>query len=195
MGHDGVRDGAVSGGSRIRVEDLQAQSVRDAVADSARVDEHSPVREGRDQTSSVSDAERGVERDRLPDPIDVAFGDAVVPEDGSSKIGALDLETSLAGRALTESKVVHDACGEQQVFVVVGVIQTALVVGYQAGEEEGADAVVDDRPAHGGARDREAGIGKRPGREHEDVVHVLERTDIVLEQTVAREPLSAMIGP
>jgi transcriptional regulator GlxA family with amidase domain len=67
---------------------------------------------------------------------------------------------------------VHDGGGEEQVLVVVGVIQTALMVGQQAGEEEAADAVVDDRPAHRGACDCEAGIGKRSRREHEDVVHV-----------------------
>ena len=172
MGHDGVRDGAVSSGPRIDLEDLLAQSVRYPVGDSARVGEDSPVREGREQAASVSDAERRVQCDRLPDPVDVAFGDAVPPKDGSSQIGALDLETSLACRALTESKIVHDGGGEEQVLVVVGVIQTALMVGQQAGEEEAADAVVDDRPAHRGADGREAGFGNCPGREHEDVVHV-----------------------
>jgi len=134
MGHDGVRDGAVSGGSRISVEYLLAQSVRYPVGDSARVDEDSPVRKGCKQTAPVSDAERRVQCDRLPNSVDVAFGDAVPPEYGSSQIGALDLETSLAGRALTESKIVHDGGGEEQVLVVVGVIQTALMVGQQAGE-------------------------------------------------------------
>src|SRR6185436_15828746 len=140
--------------------------------DSASVDEDSLVREGSEQTAPVSDAERRMQCDRLPNSVDVAFGDAVPPEHGSSQIGALDLETSLACRALAESKIVHDGGGEEQVLVVVGVIQTALMVGQQAGEEEAADAVVDDRPAHGGARDREAGIGECPRREHEDVVHV-----------------------
>ena len=57
MGHDRVRDRAVSGGSRIGVEDLLAQSVRYPFGDGARVDEDAPVREGRDQTAPVSDAE------------------------------------------------------------------------------------------------------------------------------------------
>ncbi len=134
MGHDGVRYGAVSGGSRIGVQHLLAQSVRYAVSDSACVDEDSPVRQGSEQTAPVSDAERRMQCDRLPNSVDVAFGDAVPPEYGSSQVGALDLETSLACRALTESKIVHDGRGEEQVLVVVGVIQTALMVGQQAGE-------------------------------------------------------------
>ena len=134
MGHDGVRDGAVSGRSRIGVEYVLAQSVRYPVGDSAGVDEDSLVRKGSDQTAPLSNAERRVQCDRLPNPVDVAFGDAVPPEYASSQIGALDLETSLACRALTESKIVHDRGGEEQVLVVVGVIQTALMVGHQAGE-------------------------------------------------------------
>jgi hypothetical protein len=129
MGHDGVRDGAVSGRSRISVQYLLAQSVRYAVSDSACVDEDSLVRKGSEQTAPVSDAERRVQCDRLPNSVDVAFDDAVPPEYGSSQIGALDLETSLACRALTESKIVHDGGGEEQVLVVVGVVQTALMVG------------------------------------------------------------------
>src|SRR6266851_1336045 len=134
VGHDGVRYGAVSGSSRIGAEYLLAQSVRYAVSDSACVDEDSPVRQGSEQTAPVSDAERRVQCDRLPNSVDVAFGDAVPPEYGSSQVGALDLETSLACRALTESKIVHDGRGEEQVLVVLGVIQTALMVGQQAGE-------------------------------------------------------------
>jgi len=129
MGHDGVRDGAVSDRSRISVQYLLAQSVRKAASDSACVDEDSLVRKGSEQTAPVSDAERRVQCDRLPNSVDVAFGDAVPPEYGSSQIGALDLETSLACRALTESKIVHDGGGEEQVLVVVGVTQTALTVG------------------------------------------------------------------
>ena len=84
MGHDGVRDGAVSGRSRISVQYLLAQSVRYAVSDSACVDEDSLVRKGSEQTTPVSDAERRVQCDRLPNSVDVAFGDAVPPEYGSS---------------------------------------------------------------------------------------------------------------
>ena len=122
MGHDGGRDGAISSGSRIRVQYLPAQSVGYPVGDPARVDEDSPVRERRDQTATVSDAQRGVQCDRLPNPVDVAFGDVVPAQDGSSQIGALDLETSLACSALTESEIVHDGGGEEQVLVVIGVI-------------------------------------------------------------------------
>src|SRR2546425_926323 len=172
MGHDGVRDRAVSGRSRIGVQYLLAQSVRYAVSDSACVDEDSPVREGCEQTAPVSNAERRVQCDRLPNSVDVAFGDSVTSEYGSGQIGAFDLETSLACRALTESKIVHDGGSEEEVLVVVGVIQTALTVSQQAGEQKAADAVIDDRPAHRGARDREARIGKGPCREHEDDVHV-----------------------
>ncbi len=134
MGHDGVRYGAVSGSSRIGVEYLLAQLVGYAVSDSACVDEDSPVRQGGEQTSPVSDADRRVQCDRLPNSVDVALGDAVPPEYGSGQVGALDLETSLACRALAESKIVHDGRGEKQVLVVVGVIQTALMIRQQAGE-------------------------------------------------------------
>jgi hypothetical protein len=82
MGHDGVRDGAVSGGSGIGVEYLLSQSVRDGVGDSACVDEDPLVREGGEQTAPVGDADRRVQSDRLPNSVDVAFGDAVLPEDG-----------------------------------------------------------------------------------------------------------------
>ena len=95
MGHDGVRDGAVSGGPREGVEYLLSQSVRDGVGDAACVDEDPLVREGGKQTAPVGDADRRVESDRLPDLVDVGFGNAVLPEDGSGQIGALDLEASL----------------------------------------------------------------------------------------------------
>src|SRR3989442_12718887 len=172
MGHDGVRDRAVSGRSRIGVQYLLAQSVRYAVSDSACVDEDSPVREGCEQTAPVSDAERRVQCDRLPNSVDVAFGDSVTSEYGSGQIGAFDLETSLACRALTQSKIVHDGGSEEEVLVVVGVIQTALTVGQQAGGEEATEAGIDDGAAHRGAGDREARIRNGPCREHEDVVHV-----------------------
>src|SRR3989442_14096078 len=175
MGHDGVRDRAVSGRSRIGVQYLLALSVRYPVSDSACVDEDSPVGEGCEQTAPVSDAERRVQCDRLPNSVEVAFGDSVTSEYGSGQIGAFDLETSLACRALTQSNIVHNGGSEEEVLVVVGVIQTALTVGQQAGEEKATDAVIDDRPAHRRACDREARIGKGPCREHEDVVHVSRR--------------------
>jgi hypothetical protein len=138
------------------------QSPRYGVGDSACVYEDPLVRERREQTATVSDAERRVQCDRLPDSVDVAFDNAVLPKDGCSQIGALDLETSLACRVLTESKIVHDGGGEEQVLVVVGVIQIARIVGQQACKEKAADAVSDDRRANRGAGDCEARIGKRP---------------------------------
>ncbi len=134
MGHDGVRYGTVSRSSRIGVQYLLAHSVGYPISDSACVNEDSPVRQGSEQTAPVSDADRRVQCDRLPNSVDVALGDAVPPEYGSGQVGALDLETSLACRALAESKIVHNARGEEEVLVVVGVIQTALMVGQQAGE-------------------------------------------------------------
>ena len=134
MGHDGVRDGAVSGGSGIGVEYLLSQAVRDGAGDAACVYEDPLVREGGEQTAPVSDADRRVQCDRLPNSVDVAFGDAVPPKDRGSQIGALDLETSLACRALPEAQVVHDGRGEEQVLVVVGVFQRAVMVGQQAGK-------------------------------------------------------------
>src|SRR5204862_4901895 len=98
VGDDGVRDGAVSGRSWIRVEYFLPQTVRHGVGDPACVYEDSFVREVGEQAASVSDADRRVQCDRLPDSVDVGFGDAVRAKDGSSQIGALDLETSLACR-------------------------------------------------------------------------------------------------
>jgi transcriptional regulator GlxA family with amidase domain len=172
MGHDRLRDGPVAGRSRIGVQYLLALSVRYAVSDSASVYEDSPVRKGREQTAAVCDADGRVQCDRLPNPIDVAFGDAVPLEYRGSQISALDLETSLAGRALTESKIVHDSGGEEQVLVVVRVIQRAVMLGQEAGEEKAADAVIHDRPTHRGAGRCEARIGERPGGEDEEVPHV-----------------------
>src|SRR5207244_2173399 len=131
MGHDGVRDGPIAGRFRIGVQYLLAQSVRCAISDSASVDEDSPVRKGCEQTAPMCDTERRMQCDRLPNSVDIAFGDAVPLEYGNSQIGALDLEASLACRALTESKIVHDGGGEEQVLVVVGVIQRAVELGQQ----------------------------------------------------------------
>ena len=58
-------------GLRVSVEYLLAQSVRYGVSDSACVDEDALVREGGQQTAPVSDAERRVQCDRLPDAVDV----------------------------------------------------------------------------------------------------------------------------
>ena len=175
MGDDGVRNGPIAGWPRIGVQYLLPQSVRQAIGDSTRIDEDSLVCQRGEQTATVRDAERRVQGDRLPNSVEVAVGDAVPSEYGSSQIGALDLETSLACRALTEPKIVHDSCGEEQILVVVVVIERAFVVGQQAGVEKAADAVIDDRPAQRGARGREAGIRERPRGEDEDVVHVPRR--------------------
>ena len=95
MCHDRVHNGAVSGGPREGGEHLLPQSVRDGVRDPACVYEDPLVREVGQQTATVGDADRRVESDRLPDLVDVGFGNAVLPEDGGSQIGALDLEASL----------------------------------------------------------------------------------------------------
>lgn len=159
MGDDGVRDGAVSGRSWMDVEYLLSQTVRYGVGDSACIYEDALVREVGEQSASVSDTERRVQCYRLPDSVDVGFIDAVLPKDRSSQIGALDLEPSLACRVLTESEVMHDGGGEEQVLVVVGVMQGALLLGQQAGEEKAADAVIEDRPVHRGTRDCKARLG------------------------------------
>src|ERR1700741_4214581 len=75
MGDDGVRDGAVSGRSRIDEEYLFSQTIRDGVGDSACIYEDAPVREVGEQSASVSDAERRVQCYRLPDSVDVGFID------------------------------------------------------------------------------------------------------------------------
>ena len=90
MRHDRVNNEAVSGAPREGGEHLLPQSVRDGVRDPACVYEDPLVRQVRQQTATVGDADRRVERDRLPDLVDVGFGNAVLPEDGGSQIGALD---------------------------------------------------------------------------------------------------------
>src|SRR5258708_5568527 len=94
MGDDGVRDGAVSGRSWIDVEYLLSQTIRYGVGDSACIYEDALVREVGEQAASVSDADRRVQRDRLPHSVDVGFIDAVLPKDRSSQIGALALQPS-----------------------------------------------------------------------------------------------------
>jgi hypothetical protein len=95
MRHDRVHNEAVSGGPGEGGEHLLPQSVRDGVGDPACVYDDPLVREGGQQTATVGDADGRVESDRLPDLVDVGFGNAVLPEDGGSQIGALDLEASL----------------------------------------------------------------------------------------------------
>jgi PDZ domain len=85
MSHDGVRDRAVSRGSRVGVEHLPSQWVRDCVGDSACVDEDSFVRQRSQQAAPVSDTDGRVEGDRLPHSVDVRFCDPVTPKDSCSQ--------------------------------------------------------------------------------------------------------------
>ena len=68
---------------------------REGVRDPACVYEDPIVREVGQQTTTVGDSDRRVESDRLPDLVNVGFGNAVLLEDGGSQIGAFDLEASL----------------------------------------------------------------------------------------------------
>ena len=95
MCNDRVHNGAVSGGPREGGEHLLPQSVREGVRDPACVYEDPLVREVGQQTATVGDTDRRVESDRLPDLVNVGFGNAVLLEDGGSQIGAFDLEASL----------------------------------------------------------------------------------------------------
>jgi hypothetical protein len=123
------------------------------------------------QAASVGDADAGVQCDRLPDFVDVGFRDTLLPQHTGSEIGALHLEASLTLRVRTESEVVHHGGREEQVLVVGHIVQTALMVGEQAGEQEAADAVVDDGLALRRLGERKACLGQRPRRKDEDVVH------------------------
>ncbi len=93
------------------------------------------------------------------------------PQHSGSEIGALHLEASLTRRVLTESEVVHHGGREEQVLVVRHIVETAFMVGEQPGEQEAADAVVDDGLALRRSGERKARLGQRPGRQYEDVVH------------------------
>jgi hypothetical protein len=66
---------------------------------------------------------------------------------------------------------VHYAGGEQQVLVVGGVADAAVLVGDQPGKEERADAVVGDERAFGPPREGQGGVGKRLGWQGKDVIH------------------------
>jgi hypothetical protein len=112
-----------------------------------------------------------VQRDRLPNPVDVGSWDVVSPQHLGSQVGALDLEASLAPGMLAEPQVVHDGSGEEQLFVVSRIVQGALKFGKQAREDEASDAVVSDRRTLRRADEREARLSERPRREHENVVH------------------------
>jgi hypothetical protein len=112
-----------------------------------------------------------VQCDRLPNPVDVGFWDAVGLQHLGSQVGALDLEASLALGMLAESQVVHDGGGEEQLLVVSRIVQGALMLGKQAREDEASDAVVSDRPTLRRADEREARPSERPRRKQENVVH------------------------
>ena len=94
----------------------------------------------------------------------------MVPENGGSQVGALDLEASLTSCVFAESQIVHHSGGEEQLLVVGGIGQAALVFGHHAGEQEASDAVIGDGVALRGPHDRQAGVGERAGGEGEDVV-------------------------
>ncbi len=132
-------------GLGIRVEYLSSQSICYPIAEPADVDEHALVGEIGQQAAAVGDSDAGVEGDRFPYPVNVGFGEAVVPEHGRSQIGSLDLEASLTLGVIAESQIVHHSGGEEQLLVVGGIVQAALVIGEQAGEQKASDAVIDDR--------------------------------------------------
>src|SRR5207302_7917117 len=121
-----------------------SQLVRDTVRDPANVDEDAFVGEVGQQAAAVGDADGRVQGDGLPDPVDVGFGDPMFPQDASSEIGTFDLEATFSLRVLTETEVVHDRRGEEQILVVGRVARTALFVGDQASEQKASNAVVHD---------------------------------------------------
>ena len=92
---DRISQVSLVSGLGIRVEYLSSQSIRYPIAEPADVDEHAFVSEIGQQAAAVGDSDAGVEGDRFPHPVNVGFGDAVVPEHGRSQIGSLDLEPSL----------------------------------------------------------------------------------------------------
>src|SRR5262249_7097318 len=95
MGDDRVGKGAVPTGPGVGVQDFLSESVRYPAGDSTCIYEDTFVCEVGQQAAPVSDADRRVEGDRLPDLVDVGFCDAVLPQDRGGQIGALDLEASL----------------------------------------------------------------------------------------------------
>jgi len=111
----------------------------------ADVDEHAFVGEIGQQAAAIGDSGAGVEGDRFPHPVNVGFGDAVIPEHSRSQIGSLDLEASLTLGVIAESQIVHHSGGEEQLLVVGGIVQAALVFGEQARKQKASDAVIDDR--------------------------------------------------
>ena len=108
-----------------------------------------------------------MKRDRLPNPVDVGFWDAVGPQHLGSQVGALDLEASLALGMLAEPQVVHDGGDPEQLLVISRIVisrivQGALMFGKQAREDKASDAVVSDRPTLRRADEREARLSERP---------------------------------
>ena len=68
-------------------------------------------------------------------------------------------------------------------------------IGQQAGADKAADAVIEDRAAHGGAVDCEARIGKRPRGEDEEVAHASNGPSSRLRQQRLEKPFIATIAP
>ena len=150
-------------GLGIGVEYLSSQLICDPVAELADVEVDAFVGEIGQQAAAVGDSFAGVEGDRFPHPVDVGFGDAVVPEHGRSQIGSLDLEASLTFGVIAESQIVHHRGGEEQLLVVGGIVEAALVFGEQAGEQKASDAVIGDR-LHSPTTARPRGWRRRVGR-------------------------------
>ena len=139
----------------------------------AAVDEDAAVGQVGQQSSPVGDADRGVQRDGLPDTVNLGCGDTVLGQHCGRQVGALDLKASLSRGETAQPEVVHDAGGEEQVLVVGGIVQAAFVPGEQAGVKEGTDAMARDRRARRGLHDGQARGGQRPRRQGGYVVHTL----------------------
>ena len=122
------------------------------------------------ETAAFGETVGRMQRDGLPNAVDVGIRNTVLPQHRSSEVGSLDLEASVSAGALAQSQIVHHGRCEQQVLVVGRVVQAALMVGKQAREEEGSDAVVHDRRALRRPSQRKARVHERPCREREDVV-------------------------
>ncbi len=144
---------------------------------------------------AVGDAHGRVQRDRLPDPVDVRGRDAVLGQHRRGQVRALHLEPGLARPKAAQGQVVQHAGGEQQILVVGRVVQGTFLLGDQAGEQEAADAVLGDLSADRLPYQRKARVGQRPGGQGECVVHASNRRSRSNHRTVARVPSTAMIGP
>jgi len=73
-----------------------------------------PLGQVRERSTTLSDPQRGVQRNGLPHAVDVSGGQGILAEQGGGEVGALDLEPSFAWRAGAQSEVVQDAGGEEK---------------------------------------------------------------------------------